>query len=91
MPALLAHYSYDQRGVGAVRDQFAASRVNESRGKSPVEPLSQVNGEMEEAHAGAGLVESLAEDEVNDLITGEPVKLSPRRIRNFVTSAQSQG
>jgi type I restriction enzyme M protein len=40
-----------------------------------VEPVSRVGGNVEEVSAGAGLVETLAEDEVIDFITGMPVKL----------------
>ena len=40
-----------------------------------MEPLSQDNGEVEEVSAGAGAVDTLAEDETIDFITGKPVKL----------------
>lgn len=40
-----------------------------------MEPLSHDGGEIEEAEVGTDTVESLAEDETIDFITGQPVKL----------------
>jgi type I restriction enzyme M protein len=53
--------------------RFAAGRVDESRGKASVEPLSRDGSEVEEARVG--MTDTLAEDEAIDFITGQPVKL----------------
>lgn len=61
--------------TGKALRAVVACRMDESRGANRVESVSQDSGEVEGVSAAADIVQSLAEDETIDFITGKPVKL----------------